>query len=78
MRTPKTQSDIVAMSILDRPQPGTIISEKVNIPGIESLHFKTRDEIAEVIVNTLKSRPLIQKISWEVGKDYIEISYKVV
>lgn len=64
-----TQADLVAEEQLKEER---VTSEKIRIPGVESLHLKNRDEIAEVLVNVLKSRAGIKEIKYVVGK-YIEV-----
>ena len=53
-----------------------LVTDKVTLPGLKHLHLKTKKESAETLTMILKMRPKINGIKWDVGKDYIEITYK--
>lgn len=48
--------------------------ETLRLPGIETLHTKSADEIAAVLTNVIKSRSGITKLVYVVGEG-IEITY---
>lgn len=50
-------------------QPEYTVRE-VAIPGIDSLHEKSTQEIAMVIANVLRTEPNIVKFEYEVGKPF--------
>jgi hypothetical protein len=65
-----TQEDIV------RDQKGYVpetITERVTIPGIETLHERPSDEIAEALAIIIRSRNNITAIRYELGK-FIELT----
>lgn len=66
-----TQSDIV------RDKRGFVedtITEKVRVPGVETLHQRPADEIAEILANVLRSRPSVTEVRYVVG-DCIEVTF---
>lgn len=63
---PKTQDDIVRQD--QGYQPSEVV-RKVRIPGIEILHTKPVNEIAETLANVLRSERSIKKLTYTVGKD---------
>ena len=71
MRGIKTQSDIVAATLLGEE---TEVKEKIKLPDLDKLHLKPKDEIAEVLVNLLKSRRNITSIHWDIGSPFIIIT----
>lgn len=63
---PKTQADIVA----EYHNKGTlpeIKTESIRLPGLETLHTKSLQEVAEIITNVLKSRSNLVGIKWMFG-----------
>lgn len=60
----KTQEDLVRMRTALEPTEKT---HQVRIPGIEQLHTKPVEEIAEVIAMVLKSQPNIVEVRYKVG-----------
>lgn len=64
MPTPKTQADIVAQ---DQMLMEKEVTENLRLPGLDRLHTKSKEEIAEVLVNILKSRQNITRIDWVLG-----------
>lgn len=73
----KTQQDIVNQMKMEEE---TTLGEqqfkrKVAVPGIQTLHQKSADEIAEVLTNVLRSQPDITEIRWVVG-EFIELTSK--
>jgi hypothetical protein len=51
----------------------TSTTERIVLPGIETLHLKPADEVAQALTNVLKSRAHITSIRYQVGA-YIEIT----
>lgn len=49
------------------------ITERVYIPGIETLHHKSTDEIAATLANVIKSRSTVRAITYVLGS-HIEIT----
>jgi GrpB-like predicted nucleotidyltransferase (UPF0157 family) len=70
----RTQADIVAEQAIQEGK-GKERVERIYLPGLEQLHVKPREEQAMVFVNLLKSRPNITSMYWELGREYIELSY---
>lgn len=68
---PKTQTEKVNLELSQVP---TTITERLKLPGIETLHARPVEEIAAVLTNVLKSRPGIEEIKLVVGS-HIEIKY---
>lgn len=66
----KTQDDIVREDQGYKPQE---LTRKVLLPGIEQLHTKSIQEIAEVLANVLRMERSITKFTWEIGK-HIELT----
>jgi hypothetical protein len=64
-----TQADIVKT---DQGYVPKTLSEKIKIPGIENLHEKPTDEIAEVLATVLRSRSNVQEVRYVLG-EYIEL-----
>lgn len=70
----QTQSALVKEQLGSRAdQRLTPITERIDIPGIESLHLKSTKEVAEMLANILKSRNKISILTYHVGK-YVEIT----
>lgn len=61
----KTQDDLVKQDQGFKPKEEIV---KVGLPGIEQLHTKSTDEIAEILAVILKSERGIQRLNWEIGK----------
>ena len=70
----RSQSDIVALNN-EKSEKGKEVVDKIRIPGLSSLHLKPKDEIAEVLINLLKSRHGVTEVKWRIGEDYISLSY---
>lgn len=66
----KTQADIVSESMGIAPAETV---ERIHLPGINALHVKTKEEIAEALSNVLKSRNNIKALRYVVG-EYIELT----
>jgi len=66
----KTQQDIIANDIAYTPEQTTI---RVVVPGIQSLHTKSSEEIADVLSNVLRSRSNVIEIKYVLGK-HIELT----
>lgn len=64
------QADIVRDNKDYVPETTT---EKVRVPGIETLHEKPADEIAEVLALVLRSRSNVVAIKYELGS-HIELT----
>ena len=69
-RTNKTQEDIVIDDSPYTPEQNTV---KISVPGIQSLHTKSTEEIAEVLSNVIKSQSNVVEIKYVLGK-YIELT----
>jgi hypothetical protein len=67
----KTQEDIVINSGEGYTPEQTTI--KVAVPGIQNLHTKSTEEIAEVLSNVMRSRSNVTAIKYVLGK-YIELT----
>ncbi len=71
---PKTQNDLVKEKLGGRESAVRHeISERVSVPGIESLHLKSADEIAKVLANVIKSRQGVRSMTYIVGS-HIEMT----
>ena len=66
----QNQADIV---VADGGIAPDTITEKIRIPGIETLHEKEADEIAEVLSIVLRSRAHIKELRYIVG-EHIELT----
>ena len=67
----KTQEDIVINnSEAYAPEQTTV---KVAVPGIQNLHTKSTEEIAEVLSNVMRSRNNVVEVKYVLGK-YIELT----
>ena len=74
MQVFKTQADLVRERSVGEP---TVVTERLQMPGVEILHGRPREEVAEIFANViLKSKKDIVEIRWVLGQ-FIEISYKV-
>jgi len=71
----RNQQDFVNNYKADQGDTPRSITDRLQWPGIDHLHMKSREEIAETLVNVLKSRANITNVNWELGKSYIEITY---
>lgn len=69
-KTSKNQSDLVRENT-DRKLPQ--VTEKVFLPGIQYLHTKPIEEIANALAAVLKSRQNIKSLTYKLG-EYIEIT----
>ncbi len=63
----KTQVDLVK-DHADAEKPTELITETVRLPGIESLHLASKEDIADVLANFLKSRAGIVSFKWTIGQ----------
>jgi len=68
----KNQAELVLESTDYKPE---FVTTRVKIPGIETLHNRTRQEIAEVLANVMKTQQDITEIKYVLGK-YIEITHR--
>jgi hypothetical protein len=50
------------------------VKEKIKLPGIETLHTKSMEDIAEVLTNVIKSKTNIKEMRWVLGS-YIELTW---
>ncbi len=67
----KTQADHVTEEMAGlQPQESV---QKVVVPGIETLHQKSVNEIAEVLANVLRSAPNIIRVVYVTGS-HIELT----
>lgn len=67
----KTQADLVQEELASiEPVDRT---DKLVLPGIETLHLKPTIEIAEVLANVLRSRPNITRMDFIIGS-HIELT----
>jgi len=69
---PTTQDDLVKMS---QGLQSTEVTEKVVVPGVEALHLRKPEEIADVLVNVMKSQANIIKFTYVLGSHF-EITRK--
>tara|TARA_B100001765_G_C19295806_1_gene246477 strand:- start:243 stop:470 length:228 start_codon:yes stop_codon:yes gene_type:complete len=69
-KTNKTQGDLVANDSPYTPEQAT---KKIVVPGIQSLHMKSTEEIAEVLSNVLRSQSNVVEIRYVLG-EYIELT----
>ena len=69
-KTNKTQGDIVMDNSLYTPEQTTV---KVAVPGIQSLHTRSTEEIAEVLSNVMRSQSNVVEVRYVLGK-YIELT----
>lgn len=69
----KTQADHVTEMLENKPE--TVV-ERVSMPGINELHLKHFDEIAECLTTIVKSRDNIVQMRWVIG-DRIELTVKI-
>lgn len=51
-----------------------VVTERLQLPGIETLHEKSKDEIASVLTNLLKSKAGMISLKFVIG-EAIEIEY---
>jgi hypothetical protein len=51
-----------------------IQTEKIKIPGIETLHDQPAKHVAEVLAMVVRSRAHVMEMKWVLGK-YIELTY---
>jgi hypothetical protein len=68
-KTSKTQEDIVT-SETQFPEQTTV---KVAVPGIQILHTKSTEEIAEVLSNVMRSHSNVVEMRYVLG-EYIELT----
>lgn len=69
MKKAQTQADIVN----NYPKLGTLgseVKEELTTPGIKELHLRSKDEIAEVLTQILKSRRDIVGLHWRFGEKF--------
>lgn len=52
----------------------TEITDIVKLPGIEKLHLRSKEEIAAVLANVIKSRAGITKFVWDIKNGHLEIT----
>lgn len=64
----KTQSDLVNEELLSQPK---VTQEVLRLPGINTLHQKSKEEIAETLTMVLKSRANIIGLNWIVGEKIV-------
>lgn len=70
----KTQADLVRERSADEPR---VITERLQLPGVEVLHGRPREEVASILANVvLKAKKDMIEIRWVLG-EFIEITYKV-
>lgn len=72
---PRTQNqdDIVRMNM---GVQSTTETSRIRVPGIETLHEKPTDEIAEALALVLKSRSGVTEVRYVIG-EYIELTHSV-
>lgn len=68
---PKTQQDIVNDELATQVNE---VTEKLALPGIEELHKKSKEEVASVLANLLKSRAGVKRLEYVVGS-HVELTY---
>lgn len=62
----KTQADLVAEAMGGANQH-EVRTEYIRLPGLDVLHKKTKEEVAEIITNVLKSQANIVGMKWMFG-----------
>jgi hypothetical protein len=70
--TIRNQDDLVKQFLATEPK---VITEKLKMPGIETLHQKRVEEIAETLAIVLKSKAKILEMKYRVG-EYLEVTYE--
>ncbi len=70
---PNSQSDIMKQELSEKPRQ---VTDTLRLPGIDKLHLKSKDEIAEVLANVLKSRANITALKFVVGS-HLELTCDV-
>lgn len=72
----QTQQDLVKEFLKDEPN---VVTEKLRIPGVESLHLQPLDEVAEklaeVFYNVLRSRSNLLEFRYSIG-EFIEVTWR--
>lgn len=66
----KTQDDHVK-ELKDKEY--SLVVNKVRVPGIETLHNKSREDICIALSNVLKTQPNIKELRWVIG-EYVELT----
>lgn len=69
---PKTQNDLVEQQLSNIPKE---VTEVLKFPGVETLHTKSKEDIAAVLANLLKSRNNVTKLTFVVGS-HLEITFE--
>lgn len=72
LKNVRSQNDIVANMVAETKENEFV--EKLRVPGLEKMHEMTKQDLGEALANILKSRTGITKLSWEIGKPYIELT----
>lgn len=73
-KEPKNQQDLLEKNLKDHAKTRmTLHTERIRLPGIETLHLKPVDEVSAVLANVLKSRNSVTTLVFQVGQ-YIEIT----
>jgi hypothetical protein len=68
----KNQAELVEQAMEVKPQ---LTSVKLKLPGITTLHTKSFPEVAETLVNALKSQANVTEVRYVIG-EYIELTYR--
>jgi hypothetical protein len=50
-----------------------VTTDRLRLPGIEGLHLRPVDEIAETLAVALKARPNVREVRYVIG-EYIELT----
>lgn len=59
----RTQEDLVRVIPEEK-----VVTDILKIPGIEDLHNKSFEEMAEVLANIIKSRRGMVELKWVIGE----------
>jgi len=70
----RDQSDHVREMLSEQGKSGGSKTERVYPPGIEDLHKRSIDEVAQTLAHVLRSKPLITEMHYVAGQ-YIELTF---
>lgn len=71
---PTTQEGIVKQNLKgEQFKVKTDITERISVPGLDSLHLRPIEEIGRVLANVIKSRQSVRSITYVIGS-HIEIT----
>lgn len=70
----RDQSDHVREMLSKDGRTGGSRTERVYPPGIEDLHKRSIDEVAQTLAHVLRSRPLVTELRYVAG-EYVELTF---